>query len=156
MKKEEIKSVLEKTINGPSKWELDNIIWADRLTNSTVLFQFLTRIDHLNSLESKTKEQTSELQYLEELLDSVNLETCENLLNRSDTESKEAFIENLARTSAIEVLSNNKLSFETMNTTCKLSPNDFIICAKRTQDIINSVRSLVIKGENLSTDIAGA
>jgi hypothetical protein len=43
-----------------------------------------------------------------------------------------------------------------MNTACKLSPNDFILCAKRTQDLINAIQGLVIKGETLSSDVAGA
>ena len=43
-----------------------------------------------------------------------------------------------------------------MNAMCKLSPNDFILAAKRSQDIINSIRELVIQGETLSDDVAGA
>ena len=43
-----------------------------------------------------------------------------------------------------------------MNTACKLSPNDFILCAKLTQDLIDAIQGLVIKGENLSMDVAGA
>jgi hypothetical protein len=39
---------------------------------------------------------------------------------------------------------------------CKLSPSDFIITAKRTQDLINSIHELVIQGETLSSDVAGA
>ena len=80
----------------------------------------------------------------------------DEILNFDEEESKTSFIEDLARKSAIEVLTNGKLGFETMIIACKLSPNDFILCAKRTQDIINSIQGLVIKGETLSKDVAGA
>jgi hypothetical protein len=86
----------------------------------------------------------------------MDIDECSELLNLNEDASKESFIENLARTSAIEVLTNEKLSFETMTTACKLSPNDFILCAKRTQDLINAIHGLVIKGETLSNDVAGA
>jgi hypothetical protein len=156
MKFENINELLTKRINCPSKWELDNIIWADRTTNSAVLYNFLKRINELNSLELRTVDQHTELERLLELLSDMDEKECENLLVQTDEESKEIFIENLARTSAIEVLTNNKISFDTMTTACKLSPNDFILCAKRTQDIVNSVHELVIKGESLSSEVAGA
>jgi hypothetical protein len=91
-----------------------------------------------------------------ELVADLDKAECEELLNQTEEESRESYIEDLARTSAIEVLTNGKLSFETMNISCRLSPNDFILCAKRTQDLINAIHGLVIKGETLSKDVAGA
>jgi hypothetical protein len=111
----------------------------------------------LQSLKTKASaNEKQELEYLVELLDDLNEDECLELVNKSEEESKNSFIEDLARTSAIEVLTNEKISFETMNTSCKLSPNDFILCAKRTQDLINAIHKLVIKGETLSQDVAGA
>jgi molybdenum cofactor biosynthesis enzyme len=78
------------------------------------------------------------------------------LLSNDDEIVQQTFIENLARTSALEVLTNDRISYETMNTMCKLSPSDFILTAKRTQDLINSIHELVIQGETLSSDVAGA
>jgi hypothetical protein len=65
-------------------------------------------------------------------------------------------IERLARVSAIEILADNKLSFCTMETTCKLGHNDFILCATRAQELINTVQGMMIKSESLSEDIPQA
>lgn len=159
MKPEQIKQILltSTTKNCPSKWELDNIIWADRTTNPSVLSKFLERIDDLvSSKESLLAGEQAELDILIELLDEIDETECADLLNQTEEESKDTFIEDLARKSAIEVLTNGKMSFDNMTIACKLSPNDFILCAKRTQDIIKAIHGLVVKGETLSNDVAGA
>ena len=156
MKLTDIKNVLPKLVAGPSKWELDSIIYYDRTSNLVTLSKFLTRIQDLQSLKTKaTAEEKQELEYLVELLEDLDEEECLSHLNKDEDEHKNSFIENLARTSAIEILTGGKISFDSMNTACKLSPNDFILCAKRTQDLINAIQGLVIKGETLSMDVAG-
>lgn len=156
MKLTQINNVLPKLITTQTKWELDSIIYYDRTSNPNTLAKFLTRIQELHNLSNQASpEETQELEYLVELLDDLDEDECLELLDRTEEDDKNAFIENLARTSAIEVLTEGKLSFSTMNTSCKLSPNDFILCAKRTQDLINAVQGLVIKGETLSMDVAG-
>ena len=154
MKATQIKDTLSKLKIGPSKWELDTIIWHDRLTNPQTLAAFLSRIQHLQSI--KNSKDTQELDYLLELLDEIEDDDIEDLIDQTDDDAREAFVENLAKVSAIEVITGGKLGYETMNTACKLSPNDFILCAKRTQDLINAIQGLVIKGETLSNDVAGA
>ena len=156
MKPEQIKEVLSSSLKCPSKWELDNVIWADRTTDPDVLIQFLNRIEHLSGLTGQTPQEKQELELLTELLDDLDEDDCAHMLNPTEEEAKDAFIEKLARTSAIEILTNGRLGYETMNTACKLSPNDFILCAKRTQDLITAIQGLVVKGETLSTDVAGA
>jgi hypothetical protein len=156
MKLTQIKNVLPKLVNSPSKWELDSVVYYDRTSNPKTLSAFLSRIQELQDKKTKTTvEEKQELGYLVELLDDLDEAECLDLTNRTDDECKQAFIEDLARTSAIEVITGGKLGFETMNTACKLSPNDFILCAKRTQDLINAIQGLVIKGETLSKDVAG-
>jgi hypothetical protein len=156
MKPEHIKDFLSQAAGGPSKWELDTIIWADRTSDLKVLIKFLTRVEELRNKKDLTSPEQEELNNLLELVSDLDKAECEELLNQTEEESKESYIEDLARTSAIEVLTNGKLSFETMNISCRLSPNDFILCAKRTQDLINAIHGLVIKGETLSKDVAGA
>jgi hypothetical protein len=156
MKPEHIKDFLSQAAGGPSKWELDTIIWADRTSDLKVLIKFLTRVEELRRKKTLTSPEQEELKNLLELVSDLDKAECEELLNQTEEESKESYIEDLARTSAIEVLTNGKLSFETMNVSCRLSPNDFILCAKRTQDLINAIHGLVIKGETLSKDVAGA
>jgi hypothetical protein len=156
MKTEQIKDVLSSIKLVPSKWELDTIIWHDRLSNPNTLAGFLNRIQELQVIKKLSDDQKLELSYLLDLLDEIEDSDLDALINRSDEEIKDAFIEDLAKVSAIEVITGGKLSFETMNTACKLSPNDFILCAKRTQDLINSIQGLAIKGETLSNDVAGA
>jgi hypothetical protein len=156
MKPEHIKDFLSQAAGGPSKWELDTIIWADRTSDLKVLIKFLTRVEELRRKKTLTSPEQEELKNLLELVSDLDKAECEELLNQTEEESKESYIEDLARTSAIEVLTNGKLSFETMNISCRLSPNDFILCAKRTQDLINAIHGLVIKGETLSKDVAGA
>jgi benzoyl-CoA reductase/2-hydroxyglutaryl-CoA dehydratase subunit BcrC/BadD/HgdB len=157
MKTSQIKNILSKLNTSPSKWELDTILYHDRLSNTKTLTEFLTRIQNLQVLKSKaTSDEQHELTYLLELLEELDDEDVSELLNRSDEQSKDAFIEDLARTSAIEILTGGKILYETMNTACKLSPSDFIMCAKRTQDLLNAIQGLVIKGETLSKDVAGA
>lgn len=156
MKPEHIKDFLSQAAGGPSKWELDTIIWADRTSDLKVLIKFLTRVEELRNKKTLTSPEQEELKNLLELVSDLDKAECEELLNQTEEESKESYIEDLARTSAIEVLTNGKLSFETMNISCRLSPNDFILCAKRTQDLINAIHGLVIKGETLSKDVAGA
>lgn len=151
-----IKTILSKITLGTSKWELDNILYHDRTTNLETLYQFLNRIDSLSSKENRSLQESNELKNLLELLEDMNLEDCLNLIDSYEETARDLFIEQLARKSAIELLTNKKISYETMNISCKLSPSDFILCAKRTQDLINSVHSLVIKGETLSKDVAGA
>jgi hypothetical protein len=156
MKLTQIKNVLPKIVAGPSKWELDSIVYYDRASNPVTLAKFLTRIQDLQSLKtSATAEQKQELAYLVELLEDLDEAECLELLDKTEEDHKTSFIEDLARTSAIEILTGGKISFDSMNTACKLSPNDFILCAKRTQDLINAIQGLVIKGETLSMDVAG-
>jgi hypothetical protein len=157
MKTTQIKTVLSKLVDSPSKWELDSIIYHDRTSNTKTLAKFLIRIQDLQALKTKaTVEEKQELDHLLVLLDDLEAAECLELADRTDEDDKNAFIEDLARTSAIEILTSGRILFETMNTACKLSPNDFILCAKRTQDLINAVQGLVVKGETLSMDVAGA
>ena len=157
MKPTQIKNILSKLNIGPSKWELDTVIYHDRYSNSTTLSAFLTRIQYLQDLDNKASvSEQQELEYLLELLEELDEDNCLELTDLTDEDIKNSFIENLARTSAIEILTGGKINFETMNTACKLSPNDFILCAKRTQDLINAIQGLVVKGETLSMDVAGA
>ena len=156
MKLTQIKNVLPKIVAGPSKWELDSIVYYDRTSNLSTLAKFLTRIQDLQTLKTKaTAEEKQELGYLVELLEELDEEECLELLDKTEEDYKTSFIEDLARTSAIEILTGGKISYESMNTACKLSPTDFILCAKRTQDLINAIQGLVIKGETLSMDVAG-
>jgi len=152
----QLKNLISKSNVTTNKWELDNIVWWDRTTNPESLIRFVNRIQELTEQKTLTAEETKELQYLSELLDELEQDECDELLNRTEEQSKDAFIEDLARTSAIEILTGGKISYETMNTACKLSPSDFIMCAKRTQDLLNAIQGLVIKGETLSKDVAGA
>ena len=157
MKTTQIKNILSKLVDSPSKWELDSIIYHDRTSNAKTLAKFLKRIQDLQALKTKaTAGEQQELEYLLALLDDLDADECLELADQTDEDDKTAFIEDLARTSAIEILTSGRIGFETMNTACKLSPNDFILCAKRTQDLINAVQGLVVKGETLSMDVAGA
>ena len=157
MKTTQIKNILSKLSTTPSKWELDSIIYHDRTSNAKTLTKFLTRIQDLQALKTKaTAEEQQELDYLLVLLEDLDADECLELSDQTDDDNKNTFIEDLARTSAIEILTGGRIGFETMNTACKLPPNDFILCAKRTQDLINAVQGLVVKGETLSMDVAGA
>jgi len=156
MKTTQIKDVLSSITLSPSKWELDTITWHDRLSNPTSLANFLSRIQELQSIKKRSADMQQELDHLVELLDDIEDTDIADLINRSEEDARDAFIEDLAKISAIEVITGGKISFDTMNTACKLSPNDFILCAKRTQDLLNAIRGLVIKGETLSKDVAGA
>lgn len=141
---------------GTSRWELDNITWHDRASNPETLISFLERIQFLENIEDRKAKESRELDSLIDLANDLDEEECVQLLSNDDEIVQQTFIENLARTSALEVLTNDRISFETMNTMCKLSPSDFILTAKRTQDLINSIHELVIQGETLSSDVAGA
>jgi len=156
MKLEDIDKILESADTSPSKWELDNIVYWDRTSNPKSLILFLQRIKHLSNLSVKTFSEEKELSKLLELLDETELEDCQDLVASDDDELKDTFIENLARENAIQILTVGRIETANMETACKLSPNDFILCAKRTQDLINSIQKLVIKGETLSNDVAGA
>lgn len=156
MKIEDIKKILDKVDESPNKWELDNIIYWDRTTNPKTLVRFLNRINDLRFNEKISKTEEHEYKKLLELLAELDLKECLELLKQDEDEIKDAFIEDLARMSAIQVITMGRVEFETMETACKLSPTDFILCAKRTQDIITSIQGLVIKGETLSSDVAGA
>jgi len=137
---------------GPSRWELDNITYSDRTSNPETLKAFLSRIQLLRISDA----DSAELKILEDLANDLDQKECEELLSNSDDMAQQMFIENIARQSALEVLTKDRVSFETMNIMCKLSPSDFILASKRTQDIINSIHELVIQGETLSNDVAGA
>lgn len=153
MKIEKLDDLINAIHSGPSKWELDNIVYHDRTTNATTLHKFLSRIKFLKE-SAKTSAEQQELSDLLDLYTDLDDDDIVDLVDPTEEESREQFIEDLARRSAIQVLTSGKMDFETMTTACKLSPNDFILCAKRTQDLINSIRGLVIKGETLSKDVA--
>ena len=140
----------------PNRWELDNIVWHDRTTNPTTLVAFLERIKTLTTAKARTAKEDRELEILSDLANSLDEEECLELLSGDDELAQQTFIENLARQGALETLCDNKLSQETMEKMCKLSPSDFILAAKRSQDIINSIQELVIQAETLSSDVAGA
>jgi hypothetical protein len=154
MKTENITNVLSQLRACPSKWELDNIIWSDRTTDPQVLSKFLQRIEELQQASSRAA--TQELAILLELLEDITEEEVVLLVNQTEAAAKSQYIEQLARVSAIEILANNKLSFDTVNTTCKLGHNDFILCATRAQELINTVQGMMIKCESLSQDIPQA
>ena len=40
-----------------------------------------------------------------------------------------------------------------MEEMCKLSPEDFIMASKRSQDLINAIKELILQGETLSQDL---
>jgi hypothetical protein len=147
--------ILDNIQNNQSKWELETIKWADRATNPETLKEFLKRIYILTSAD-RNRDEDREYQFLLEMLEELDETECRMLLSNSNEISRDTFIENLARQSALETLSLGKISLESLTKCCKLSPNDFILCAKRTQDLIDAIHGLVIKGENLSRDIAGA
>jgi len=144
------------TTQGPSKWALDNVKYNDRATNPETLLAFLQRIKELESIKKRTDFESKELEILNSLAEDLDEEECAQLLSNDDEVVQQNFIESLARKSALEVLTNDKVSFETMEMMCKLSPSDFILTSKRTQDLINSIHELVIQGETLSRDIGGA
>lgn len=156
MKIEQIGELLEKIKLGPSKWELDNLIYHDRYSNPETLAAFLQRIKVLESSTDKTSQEEREFKNLVELLDEMEEADVFDICYQTEDDAKDSYIEQLARLSAIQVLTDGKMDYEVMNTACKLSPNDFILCAKRTQELINSIRGLVIKGEALSQDIPQA
>jgi len=154
----DINKLLDLATAGPSRWELDNIVWNDRTSNPETLRNFLKRIQELRELSQTeiSQAELEELSILDSLANEMDQIDCELLLSNDDDLAQQNFIENLARRSALEVLTCDKVTFETMNIMCKLAPEDFILTSKRTQDIINSVHELVIQGETLSRDIAGA
>lgn len=152
----DVQKILSLAQTGPSRWELDNITWNDRTSNPQTLLAFLKRINHLSQIKDLSDAESSELEILNSLADDLDEAECIELLSNDDEIVQQNFIESLARTSALEVLTNDKVSIETMNTMCKLSPSDFILTSKRTQDLINSIHELVIQGETLSSDVAGA
>jgi hypothetical protein len=156
MTKLNIDYILSQVPAGPSRWELDNIVYNDRATNPATLLAFLTRIQVLRNESEPTESMAAELTILEKLAEELDQDECLELLVNDDEIVRQNFIENLARRGAIEVLCKDKVSTETMSMTCKLNPRDFILTAKRTQDLINSIRELVIQGETLSEDVAGA
>ena len=155
-KKLNTEKLLSLASSSTSRWELDNIVWHDRASNPVTLLSFLERIKFLEELDERSIKQEHELDILIELANELDEGECEQLLSNDDEVVQQTFIETLARTSALEVLTNDRVSYETMNTMCKLSPSDFILTAKRTQDLINSIHELVIQGETLSSDVAGA
>lgn len=156
MKPEKINEILEKLKLGPSKWELDNVVYHDRGSNPETLAEFLNRIKELEGRSVRNSSEENELKNLLEILDEMEETDVFDACYQTEDDAKESYIENLARISAIQVLTNGKMDYETMNTACKFSPNDFILCAKRTQEIINAIRGLVIKGETLSQDVPQA
>lgn len=152
-----IAQILNQIYTGPSKWELDNIVYHDRLSNLSTFKSFLNRIQDLQeNKEQISIDEDKELTLLLELLDEMDEDDIVNLTEQDEDDSKDAFIENLARKSALESLTIGRLNYDTLDKACRLSPNDFILCAKRTQDLMNSIQNLAIKGENLSKDVAGA
>jgi hypothetical protein len=139
-----------------SRWELDNVVWIERSSNAEVLVKFLKRISELASVEAPTSQQQQEFSILQDLASEMDQASCEELLSNNDESARQRFIESLARQGALETLCNNAVSIDTMEKMCKLSPNDFILTAKRSQDLINSIQELVIQGETLSSEVAGA
>jgi hypothetical protein len=154
MKTENISNVLSQLRACPSKWELDNIIWSDRTVDPRVLSKFLYRIEELQQASSVAARQ--ELAILLELLEEINEEEVELLVNQTEDAAKSQYIEQLARVSAVEILADNKLSFDTVKSTCKLSHNDFILCATRAQELITAIQGMMIKSESLSNDVPQA
>jgi hypothetical protein len=151
-----IDKILKTVQPGPSKWELENIVWHDRSSNPKVLLDFLNRIKELEGMKKIPEAEANELKYLLEMASELDEEECIELLSKEDEIVAQNFIENQARTNALEVLTKGRISFETMEIMCRLSPEDFILTSKRTQDLINSIQELVVKGETLADEMAGA
>jgi hypothetical protein len=153
----DIDKILDSSSTGLSKWEMDNIVWHERTTNPEVLKKFLLRIKTLSDLGTTiTKQEEAELKVLIDLANDLDEDECIELLSDNDDLAQHRYIEFLARKGSLEVLCNQRVSVETMHEMCKLSPEDFILVSKRTQDLINSIKELIIQGETLSQDIAGA
>jgi len=151
-----VEKILASASVGPSRWELDNIVWNDRATNPHTLKKFLKRIQELQSLPSIETHEKQELKILVDLANDLDEKECIELLSNDDANVQHYYIESIARRSALEVLCENRVSTETMHEMCKLSPEDFVLASKRAQDLINSIKELIIQGETLSQEMAGA
>jgi coenzyme F420-reducing hydrogenase delta subunit len=75
MRIETVKKILSKLSDAPKKWELDEIVYYDRDSNSNTLKKFLERIQELSDKKSNIKpSEKIELTYLRELLEDMNEE----------------------------------------------------------------------------------
>lgn len=152
----DVKKILLAVNQGPNKWELDNVIYSDRATNPKTLLSLLNRVQTLETLKKPSENESKELEILYSLVEDLDETQCLEILSNDDETAKHNFIESLARKSALEVLTSDRVSFETMELMCKLCPDDFILVSKRTQDLINAIHELVIQGETLSKEMGGA
>ncbi len=75
-KKLDIDSILQYAPVGPSRWELDNIVWNDRTTNPKTLVEFLQRIKVLQTAKDLLPEHQRELEILEELAEDLDIHAC--------------------------------------------------------------------------------
>ena len=108
MKITQIDNVLSK-LKTVSKWELDSVVYYDRTSNLKTLSNFLIRIQSLQIIKRTPSEQ-EELGYLLELLEDLDEDECLELSDSTDEDHRISFIENLARISAIEILTGEKYS----------------------------------------------
>ena len=72
------------TDSSTSKWELDNIVYHERLSNPAVLLDFLRRIKELKALDNPSPAESQELEILEGLAEDMDQDECEDLLSQDD------------------------------------------------------------------------
>lgn len=137
-----------------SEYELKNIVWVGIEYDKEKLINFFDRFQKLK-LIPKTHDSQEELEIMENILKSHNLENLEKLQQNDFEYSRWANIEKLSRLASIEILLEGRYSKETFTTISNLPVNDFKLVMKRTKELIKTINDTITESDVDTSKIPG-
>ena len=126
-------------------YELCFFKWKSISYDIEVLNTFMRRYKLYKFLNTYTPFFKNKFTLFDSILEYYNKENILLLYNRDEKALKMALVEKWARKGALEVLINGKFSIQTYQTISNLPVLDFNLILKRTNELVNIGRGVVIQ-----------
>ena len=140
--------------NFSSKYELKHIVWVGIEYDKEKLASFFDRYQQLK-LIPKTYDSQEELEIMENILKSHNVENLQKLQQNDFEYCRWATIEKLSRLAAVEILLEGRYSKDTFTTITNLPVADFKLIMKRTKELIKTISDTITESDMDTSKIPG-
>ena len=137
-----------------SEYELKNIVWNGIDYDKRKLIRFVEKYEYLKTL-AETDEVKEEIQIMDGIFKSHNLDNLQKLLQNDFEYSRWATIERLARKVSTEVLLDGKYSKHTFETISNLPIVDYKLIIRRSKELINIINETIAEAEMDTSKIPG-
>lgn len=137
----------------PSYYQAKYVDWVGIRYDRDML---LDLVEHLGICKSTPGHCSADyIAMLEKILIESDLEHLRRLIENDEQTVRLAMIEKWARTSAMEVLIDNKYSVNTLNTITQFPLADYQLIVKRTQELVGIISDITTQATSVASGIAG-